>query len=133
MTQQVLRVVDPWTYTIAILDGAVADIREIPDYEPMDATRLDHLKLAFLFPEWQQGLWQGLRKSGPGPRAQAMTRIGEYGHMDMDGVEYLAAASVVAEDRFGKPYVKSLPWRRVTPKRETSSQIRNARWLEPNA
>lgn len=119
---QTLRIVDPFTYTVAILDGAVYDLTDIPDYEPLDATRLDHLRLAFIFPEWPQDLWKGLK--APRPRGTPMTRIGELGHMDSDGVEYEAAATQIVEDKFGHLRIKTMPWRRTSPKRETNSQRR---------
>lgn len=119
---QVLRVVDPFTYTVAILDGAVHDLMDIPDYEPLDATRLDHLRLAFIFPEWPQDLWKGMKP--PTPRGTPMTRVGENGHMDSDGVEYESepAQPEVWDD--GTLRFKQMPWRRTSPKRETNSDRR---------
>lgn len=123
MTMQV-RIVDPWTYIHALQNGVVTEWEDVPDFEWLDATRLDHLRLAFMFPEWPQGLWQGMRK--PRVRGTPMTRVGENGHMDSDGVEYESAPSTISEDKRGNMRVKQMPWRRTSDKRETSSMIRRA-------
>lgn len=121
-----IRIVDPFTYFVGVQLGLVSDIMDVPDYEILDPTRIDHLKLAFLFPEWPTGRWQGMRK----PRAHGykMTRVkgdnGEDIRMDIDGVEYIVPPDAIAHDR-DAPYWKPQPWRRTTPKRETSSQIRH--------
>lgn len=119
---QVQRIVDPWTYIHALQDGLVTDWESVPDFEPLDATRLDHLRLAFMFPEWNQTRWQGLRK--PRVKGTPMTRVGETGHMDSDGVEYEANPPMIVEGKDGRPHIQTMPWRRVTPKRETNTQRR---------
>lgn len=121
---QAIRIVDPWTYIHALQGGVVTDWESVPDFEPLDATRLDHLQLAFIFPEPNQTRWQGLRK--PRPKGTPMTRVGENGHMDSDGVEYEAAPSLIEEDKQGNLRIKQMPWRRTSDKRETSSMIRRA-------
>lgn len=130
MTPQVQRIVDPWTYIHALQGGVVTDWESVPDFEPLDATRLDHLQLAFIFPEPNQTRWQGLRKPWPGSRCTAMTRVGDKRRMDSDGVEYEFGAPMVVEGKDGRARIQTMPWRRVTPKRETNSQ---RRWRERNA
>ena len=124
------RIVDPYIYIHAIWGGLLPEWDAAPDFELLDATRLDHLRLAFLFPQRPQDLWQGLRKPGASDHARPMTRVGETGHMDSDGVEYEADAPQIFMGDDGRVRFKTMPWRRTTPKRETSSQIRAAKHLE---